>query len=93
MKSYIISVALASIFLIMAGCGGGSDTVTTEGDSTTKQVFTEVGEEVIVHKGDSITPLSSDTEIAISSTSGDSDKTVKLLSGSFELVKSTDTQE
>ena len=94
MKSYIILIAFASIFLMTSGCGdGGSSAVTPEGDSTSKQVFTKAGEEVSVKKGDSLTPLSDDTEIKISSTSGSSDKTVKLLSGSFELVKGNDTQE
>lgn len=91
MKTHILIITLASILVMLAGCGssGSSDSAAVEGDTTSKQVYSKVGEEVNVQTGDSIVPLSSDTQVAISSNSGDTDKTVKLLSGSFELVKAT----
>ena len=79
MKKLIMATLAGA--LALAGCGddnrgGGKETVSMV-----------VGEAVSVYPGDSVTPGSDDTRIAIRHQVGEEVKTVTLLAGSAELLR------
>ena len=78
-KRMIVSAVLAGAFAL-AGCGS---------DSSDKREAAAmvVGEAVSVYPGDSVTPGSDDTRIAIRHEVGEEVKVVTLLEGSAELLR------
>ena len=78
MKKYLMYISIA---LLVSGCG--------EGDSSFSDGLisrsVEVGSEVFVGSGDTVTPDTQDTEIVVSHYLNDT-KSVKVLKGSITLV-------
>lgn len=78
MKKYLIYIATA---LLISGCSDGDSSFMDE-----KVISTiEVGSEVFVGPGDSITPNTEDTEIVVSHYLNDT-KSVEVLKGSITLL-------
>ena len=79
MKKYLIYIATA---LVISGCSDAGDSSFSDGITMST---IEVGSEIFVGPGDSITPDSGDTEIVVSHYLNDT-KSVQVLKGSVTLL-------